>query len=288
MTPREDVISLKVGDVYSWLSENGHFPVALEDQNEQLDTKHDVDHPLQLNDRTLDRWCRICGLNVAAHLRDSDCKGETPVQDMDIKKPVMEMAIDLPWPKSTNRCHIVSPELQATSFPVIDIRRVISGQSEQMAVHSLTELYKAKALVAIGDPLFTGSISRMVKALGLKHFALLDMTYDQMAGHGKTDMEKKLVPFALLAVIAKLFIRLLVKRGLEAVTRDEKNAASFSSKYEKNRSGRIASMLTPTHILSGMVSCGRELDNVLWCLGRVGLGGSDDETRIKMEVERKL
>jgi hypothetical protein len=250
MTSGEDVISLSVGDVYSWLSENGHFLVMLEDRNEQRETKNDGNHPLQSKDRGLERWCRICGLNV-----ESVCKEGNAVQDMNISNPVY-----LSRPRSANGCHIVPIELHTTSLPVFDIRRVISGR---MVVHSPTGLYPAKALVAIGDPLLTVSISRIVNALGLKHFVPLEMTCDEMGRHGKTDIERNLAPFSLLAVIAKLFIRLLVERGLEVVTRDKKN---FFSKYEKKRDGRTTSMLTPTHILRGV----RELDNVLWCLAKLG------------------
>lgn len=261
MTIKENIISLSVGDVYSWLSENGHFPVMLEDRNEQRETKNDGNHSLQLKDLALERWCRICGLDVAAHLWESVWKEGNAVQDMNISNPV-----DLSRPRSGNRCHIVPIELQTTSLPVFDIRRVISGQSERMAVHFPTGLYPAKVLVANGDPLLTVSISRIVNALGLEHFVSLEMTSDEMGRHGKMDLERSLAPFSLLAVIARLFIRLLVERGLEVASRDKKNGAGFFSKYEKKREGRTTSMLTPTHILRGV----RELDNVLWCLARLG------------------
>ena len=264
MTSGEDVISLSVGDVYSWLSENGHFSM-LEDRNEHQ-TKNDGNHSLQLKDR-LERWCRICGLDVAEHLWGSVCKEGSTVQDVNTSN-----LIDLSRPISANRCHIVPIELQTTSLPVFDIRRVISGQTERIAVRSPTGLYPAKALVAIGDPLLAVSISRIVNALGLKHFVPLEMTCDEMGRLGKTDIERKLAPFSLLAVTARLFIRLLVERGLEVVTRDKKKRAGFFSKYENERT---TSMLTPTHILRGV----RELDNVLWCLARLG------EIRIKMEVK---
>lgn len=261
MTSDEDVIPLSVGDVYSWLSENRHFPVMLEDGNEQCETKKEENHPLQLRDRALERWCRICGLDVTVHLWESVCKEGSAVQDMNMSNPV-----DLSRPKSDNRCHIVPIELQTTSLPVFDIRRVVSGHSERMAVHSPTTLYPAKALVAIGDPLLAVSISRIVNALGLKHIVPLETTFDDMGKHGKTDIERNLAPFSLLAVIARHFIRLLVERGLEVVTRDKKNGAGFFSKYEKKRDGGTTSMLTPMHILRGV----RELDNVLWCLARLG------------------
>ena len=261
MASGEDVVPLSVGDVYSWLSENGHFLAMLEDRNEQRETKNDEIHPLQLMDRALERWCRICGLDVAAHLWESDCKEGNAVQDMNMSNPV-----DLSRPKSGNRCYFVPIELQTTSLPVFDTRHVISGQSERMAVHSPNGLYPSKALVAIGDPLLTVSISRIVNVLCLKHFVPLVMTCDEMGRRGKTDIERNLAPFSLLAVIARLFIRLLVDRGLEVVTRDKKNGGGFFSKYETTGDGRTTSMLTPTHILRGV----RELDNVLWCLARLG------------------
>ena len=261
MTSGEDIISLSVGDVYSWLSENGHFPVMLEDRNEQRKTNNDGNHLLQLKDGALEPWCHICGLDIAAHLWESVCKEGNAVQDMNINNPV-----DNSRARSANRCHIVPIELQTTSLPVFDIRRVISGESERMAIYSPTGLYPVKALVAIGDPLLTVLISRIVNALGLKHFLPLELTCDDMGKHGKTDIERNLAPFSLLAVIARLFIRLLVERGLEVVTRDKKNGAGFFSKYEKKRDERTTSMLTPTHILRGV----RELDNVLWCLAKLG------------------
>ena len=282
MSPGEDVIPLNVGDVYSWLSENGHFPVMLENRNEQHETKNDENHPLQLKDEALECWSRICRLDVVAHPWESvckeerACKEETPVRNIDIRN-----SVGLSRPKSVNRCHIAPTELQTMSFPVFNIRRVISEQSEHIAVSS-TGLYPAKALVAIADPLFTASISRIVKALGLKHFVPLEIICDELARYGKTDIERNLAPFSLLAVTARLFIRLLVERGLEVVTRDKRNGAGFFSKFEKTRK-ETTSMLTPTHILSGV----RELDNVLWCLARLGVGVSDDvsseEMRIKME-----
>lgn len=276
MTSGKDVIPLTVGDVYSWLSENRHFPVVWKDQNERHETKNDGNHPPEMKDTALNHWCCICGLDVVAHLRESVCKEENPVQDMDIGKPVT---------KSVNRCQIVPTELQITSLPVVDIRRVISGQSKQTGVHSPTAkygIYPVKPLVAIGDPLLVTSISRIVNALSLKYFVPMDMTCDEIAGHGKMDIERKLAPFALLAVMTRLFIRLLVERGLEVVARDKKNGGGFSSKYQKTRNERITRVLTPTHILSGVVSRGGEFDNVLWCLTRLGVGVSE-EVRIKLE-----
>ena len=288
MTFGKDLISLSVGDVYSWLSENGHFPMVLEDQSEPHETKHDENRLLQLNDRALDRWCGICGLDVAGHWWESVCKEEKFVQDVDIRKPVSEVAISHSRPKSANQCHIVPLESQTKSFPVIDIRRIISGQSKQMAVYFPTGLYSPKTLLAVGDPLLIASISRMVNSIGLKRFAPLDVTSNQIVGHGKIDIERNLAPFALLAVMAKIFIRLLVKRGLEVVTRDQKNGAAFSSKFLKRRNESTTRMLTPTHVLNGVVSRGRDLDNVMWCLARLGIGVSEDvsskEMRIKMEV----
>ena len=261
MTSVEDITPLSVGDVYSWLSENGHFPVMFEDRNEQYENKNDENHPLLLKDRPLERWCRICGLDVVAHQRESVCEEGNAVQDMNMSNPV-----NLSWPKSDNRCHIVPIEHQTASLPVFDIRHVITGQSEQFAVHFPTGLFPAKALVAIGDPLLAVSISRIVNALCLEHFVPLEMSCDEMGKYGKTDLERNLAPFSLLAVIARFFIHLLVERGLEVVMRDKKNGKRFFSKYEKKRVGGTTSMLTPTHILRGV----RELDNVVWCLARLG------------------
>ena len=277
-SPGEDVIPLNVGDVYSWLSKNGHFPVILENRIEQREIKNDGNHPLQLREGALERWCSICGLDIAAHLWESVCKEETPIQDMDIRNAV---SLGLSRPKLSHRCHIVPMELQTMSFPVFDIRRFTSGQSEQMATQSLTRLYPAKALVAIADPILTESISRIVNALGLKHFAPLEMPYDELTRYGKADMERNLAPCSLMAVMARLFIRLLVERGLEVATRDKKNVADF---FSKKRNGRITSMLTPTHILSGV----RELDNVLWCLARMGVGMSDGVSSGEMRIKRRL
>lgn len=76
-------------------------------------------------------------------------------------------------------------------------------------------------------------------------------------GKSRKEVETKLAPLTLLALLAERFIRALVHRGLEVANRD-KSAALGSRRRGQNQLNPllVTRMLTPTHILSGILTRG--------------------------------
>ncbi|KIM40462.1 hypothetical protein M413DRAFT_161899 [Hebeloma cylindrosporum] len=307
-TSQSALVPLTVGEVYSWLSTNGHLCKVNSEVDKGPQVKQELSEDgaksshLPTNKHAV-TWCRICGLEISKHRTRNNLK----LEDENPAKPISNVPNADTILTSDEACTIVPRALHITKLPRIDVRlplsdiepRIKDNRSERLAL-------QYRPLVSAPDPFFLLSVHKLVDDLGLSSFRHLTVPaesrkdfpsypIDQLGKH-RLDIEKNLAPLGLLSLFTKEFIRVLVTRGLEVANRDNTIAASTiaprSSSKKRNRSMQATEskpprVLTPTHILSGILTRGRgrgptqdSLDTVvLLCLSKLGIGVDSDSRR---------
>ncbi|KAF9474325.1 hypothetical protein BDN70DRAFT_997132 [Pholiota conissans] len=292
------LLPLTVAEVYSWLSENNHFIKVAE--KAQPITKNEIAKVVVKKEdgdvsqaKELERWCRICGMHPLLHLIRNDIKTEA----LDNEEPKLEISErqhqNLSILCAEDSCTIVPRLLQIAKFPMLDIRQLTEDGMGRPTRNTARHVNASPhALVSVADPHLLLSIRRMVENLGLSKFRPLLKIGDTEQnpslypltelGQNRPGVEKNLAPYALLTLVTKSFVRALVDRGLEVANRDKvlSTGLSSSKRSKGNRKGAKPNrMLTPTHILSGILTRGRgrgssqdPLDTVvLLCLSKLGV-----------------
>lgn len=237
-------------------------------------------------------WCQFCGLDTKLHdgLGPSQTEHNpeifTTIPEIDQK-----MLSDDSVMHVGSRCSILAPELQVTKLPLVEATPfvLLSKQEQSGALVTLSN----RDILAVAEPSIILSICELTRHWKLHTFCHSEPSADlgdpffplDVLGRNKIEVENHLAPCALLAVITEQFIRALVRRGLEVADRDKFRAVSTlpsrsKGKHEVN-GDRI---LTPTHILSGILSRGlgrnvkrNPLDSIILCsLSKLGVVVGDD------------
>lgn len=204
------------------------------------------------------------------------------------------------------QCQIVDKMLQLVKMPVVDVQRIFRVHTQKgieqtpSTVSSLNPrqlppwssrtnllVRDHSTLVAAVDPRMTLGVRALVHPLSLRSFCLPSsptlFPLDRLGGNA-AEVEANLSPYALLALAAKQFIRVLIKEAAEVEKRDKELGVGLlfethhrdvsllasgpsSRKYKtvpgsNGRKGRekekikIQSIkaLTPMHIITGVVS----------------------------------
>ncbi|KAJ3877470.1 hypothetical protein F5051DRAFT_5104 [Lentinula edodes] len=204
------------------------------------------------------------------------------------------------------QCRIVDKMLQLLKMPVVDVQRIFRVHTQQgieqtpSTVSSLNPrqlppwssrthllVRDHSTLVAAVDPRMTLGVRALVHPLSLRSFCLPSsptlFPLDQLGGN-TAEVEANLSPYALLALAAKQFIRVLIKEAAEVEKRDKELGVGLlfethhrdvsllasgpsSRKYKtvpgtNGRKGRekekikiqSIKVLTPMHIITGVVS----------------------------------
>lgn len=236
--------------------------------------------------------CSICGLNHQQLHSPSVPKIETTA----------------PTAGHHTACKLVPEMMNWHSISIIDVRHPLNFQSRpvdyypsaQALSHRFTTpksppntftetsslsrtLTSARNLVAIADPGFTMAIRMIIQPLGLSNFnrTLPGSSPFPLSefGASKSEVDTQLAPYALLASLTKIFVKLLVSSGLDAANLDmsvfaaKAKAEGQSTRRTKRLRERL---LTPSHIIRGVAAAsGRhghaEAASSL-CLNKLGLG----------------
>lgn len=124
------------------------------------------------------------------------------------------------------------------------------------------------ALVATAEPNSITSMRSMVQPLKLPTFEDLS---PRLAS--KSETERRLAPYALLATLTKSFVGSLVRNGLNVASLDASTSAMISSASLDIRGNRKSKspcpdLLTPSHIIRGLADVSRDVRSV--CMARLG------------------
>ncbi|KAJ3503756.1 hypothetical protein NLJ89_g8292 [Agrocybe chaxingu] len=295
-------ICLSVGDVYSWMSEHHHFPRS------QLPIVKEDPDALSSLDRESPKWCRICGLETKLHRIHNVVKMEASVQETEFKRE--SASIPTASAITSLECMFSPQALPVPKLPKVDIRQLLSKSRESPQRHSPRFLdrilFDRNALISSVDPRLTLSIRKLVETTRSVNPA--DAPHPSFpaseVGDDAKEAEKALAPHALLALLTRPFIHTLVRRGLAASNRDRAifMATPSTSRAIRKADSRLTRLLTPRHILSGILTRGPEaaqdpLDDVLRaCLSKLGVAVDDDlpttsrqgESGVRVKTEEEL
>ncbi|KAF8150646.1 hypothetical protein B0H34DRAFT_146939 [Crassisporium funariophilum] len=277
--PSGSGVSLTVGDVYAWLVRKGHFPVTSEQNKVRSNTqeyprvKKEEGIDTLSGNKLVNRWCHICGLEAKTHPSTDFFKKEQHIKAGDQTESVMRQpqTISFPAPVTLGRCQILPTEFQIPTLPVINILGLTHDRAAPSTVSKEDSAkFNSDHLVAVADPHLTLAIRKLVGALGLSLFSHHTVVVDiepqvplyplDEEGQHKDNIIQMLGPCALLALLTKSFIRKLVEGGLEVVDRNKIIAMGLAASEPQTSSRRtrgdtmMTSILSPTHILSGVLS----------------------------------
>lgn len=222
--------------------------------------------------------CRFCGLSFLLHEKAKEKKNGM-IEGEDMKGTLDTIPIErlesVGW-----KCTSVSESMQMVKMPLLDIRCFSQAPLEHRPSHTITT--RPINLVACADPAFTSGIWALVRQMNppsLESFAEVPCPSDMhilpiypidSLGGDRTTINSMIAPYALMAILGKIFIKHIVQSGIE-IARADRGFLKVSNK----KVGNTVSLLTPTHILRGTVDRGYRrrtaLDISLFeCLSRVG------------------
>ncbi|KZP05008.1 hypothetical protein FIBSPDRAFT_967656 [Athelia psychrophila] len=255
----EDAISLNVADVFRWLEDDGQF----------IRPKVDVPAATAVQDATPTTppvpaiLCGVCGQSHPA-------------------EPVLhaEKLVD-------GTCDVLRRCRFWRQVHMVDVLQLL-GPANLLAEHSnglfpLNHLpgrlatlgpdHSNRDLVATVAPEAMGAMRSTVQLLHLPCFEDPSPTVST-----KSETERQLAPYALLATVTKRFVASLVRNGLNVALSDA--SASSSTAPSDNRSHRKTKapgprLLTPSHVIRGIM--GESQNAASLCLAQMGV--SRDESR---------
>jgi hypothetical protein len=303
------VIPLTTADVFTWLSDEGHF---VKRPAVNLPMKEFVDKLPE--DKPIESWCPVCGQGVDVHLLTDAVKKEAAAFDVKehttVEDETKEGARfgDIKAPAFPYSCSIVPEELHRPQMPVIDVRAlfgprlplpynyaVMTPKIDDVPsnIH-LTNRFRAADLVTACDPHISLAIERVISPLQLPAFksSLCNQPRSRfpldMMGTDKTAVETCLAPYAILGLAMQRFVRMLIERGVEVAKGEKATAAGLVATRRRRRvekeNDSTVSMLTPAHIVHGIDSRGRGR-NQAYSATDLAIFGSLARPRVPANVE---
>ena len=254
---------LATADVFNWLVEKGHFitrrlspSVPKEEMNEVVKSVDD------------DRWCSFCGQKEITKDQTATTPMEAELETSTIA-PGIKAAEDGIANSKCNPCCLCPPlERLVTKIPIVnvfarlDLENTTQDCDETALKSGGLKAFRDVDLVKAVHPQMTIAVRDIVHRLKLSSFLLPPGKVETSAG-SKRSLEAQLAPHALLAIATQSFLRVLIEGGLHV----SKKGVVVSGPTKSKRRPQVArgeggstSVLTPVHILSGLVSRVREPD----------------------------
>lgn len=246
-------------DVYRWLADLGAQKARPRQPDSKIVTSGPpvtepvTDAPV----RTPGYYCSFCGLHLKLH----------------------STRMDVDTGGISHTCGL--PPRWASTTPSIDVqallRRQITPPPRSPHPGTSTRLSSAsdRDLLTAADPTMTLAIQRLAAALKLSCVPSASAAQDDLAASPKfsgtrSDVEADLAPYALLASATSVVVRHLVLGGLKAMSSARSTVAQRPIPL-KSSDGPNA-LLTPSHIIRGLLDSARQDDNdgLALCLMRLG------------------
>ncbi|KAJ7275174.1 hypothetical protein B0H12DRAFT_1227698 [Mycena haematopus] len=290
----EDVTMLTTADIFAWLHTNGYFPKGAATIKKEQDQ-----HAFKTG------LCRICGLAYQIHPAFSEpgaFKVESrvlmgvdesfvcqiaPMEWQMQRLPIIDISQLLPRRKQN-----ATPASPATLIAPLRAPMSVQAYSKQLdsCVGDSTWDSRAPALLGVSNPTLITAVRSLVSVLKLPSFtdppppASPDFPrFPINPALSPAEIQADVAPHAMLALLTKSFVRALVVAGLDIAARDRHRALvqtdgrprrlPVSSNLYSDRERR---MLTPSHILRGVVARGWDWNDELGgammrCLARNGV-----------------
>ncbi|TFK74090.1 hypothetical protein BDN72DRAFT_893321 [Pluteus cervinus] len=264
--------SLSTGDVFSWLSERGHFPRPQSSKARITADDHQESQPVEIPEK----WCPICGIKSELHAL---VKQEADSQSLDKGDTETYLGPLARLESSGWVCNIVPQEAHVNRMPLLGVRH-FSCRTRDLP--PCRKDLRPSNLLVVMEPQLVMGIYNIVSQLKLSTFQTTsdnprtpeDMVHYPVDtfGEHRNDVEVNLAPHALLGLLANSFIKTLVSGGLNTARKDR---ATVEQKGRRKRKDNFVSMLTPAHVLRGVIDRHRQrrhsLDLAVFeCLSRIG------------------
>ncbi|KAF9448329.1 hypothetical protein P691DRAFT_53677 [Macrolepiota fuliginosa MF-IS2] len=272
-----DLFLLTAADVHAWLREGGHSHKGGQVQAtpslekiEMVPTRESQSH-----------WCSLCGLENAAHSLRAP-------RHVKYEDHVMQDENGTAVGHTT--CVIAAQDPIAIKLRPFNVERLRRSSPSPPARAPTWKPLKGfqhlntKAVTRLADPRLTLALRQMIRPLNYSSFecrsrCISTFPLDHL-GQSPDEIEASLAPYATLAVCLRPFIRRIVLSGLDIAKHQKASLTVIrkSSKKGAQDCDSDVSLLTPTHILTGIRSRGRRgVSNsdsadeaILLCLSSLG------------------
>lgn len=260
-SPNEDGagdITLSTGDVFHWLEDEDFPPkipkARLDDERtaslvakrkqRPMEKREDVDSEL---------YCRFCGLHY--HLHPSAIAETQAILDAlpteGVKlEPTTAVIPSKPKPSVLLTCPGFNSSA-SMELPVMDVNGLsLFVSSWPLTTSPVSRANDVKrslvlsphALVATAEPDLIAYMASIISP---------PTTASLMSKHRK-EVEEHIAPAALLALVAKLFTKTLVRAGSDAYCRDEGQLRGLG-RPRTRKDVQLRRLLTPMHVLRGLL-----------------------------------
>ncbi|KAF8213181.1 hypothetical protein K438DRAFT_1803521 [Mycena galopus ATCC 62051] len=290
----EDVTMLSTADIFAWLHTNGYFPKGTATIKKEQD-----DQAFKTG------LCRVCGLAYQIHptfneqgtpktepraltgVDESFVCQIAPIEWQIKRLPIIDISRILPQRKQNT-----TPVGRTTMIVPLNAPLSVQVHSKRPEVRAGDSTWdsRAPALLAVSNPNLIVAVRRLVSVLKLPSFTDPpppdSPDFPQFPINpvmSRAEIEADIAPHAMLALLTKSFVRALVAGGLEIAGRDRHRALVQTDGRSRRLpvltnlyNDRERRMLTPSHILRGVVARGWDWNDelggaIMRCLGRSGV-----------------
>ncbi|KAF8527474.1 hypothetical protein BU17DRAFT_81645 [Hysterangium stoloniferum] len=257
--PMEKKVTFTTGEVFRWLDSHGLFPrppVRRPQLPASTEASQSTSHAINLPAV----FCPVCGVNVQHH---------NPISGKHYRNF-----------NETNgyRC---SPELERRRTPIIHVYALVAPSGAQHGSShmsgSIIMQSTPRELLAVAHPQLTRFVSHEVALLSLPCYSRSQQQAPSLLGRllpGKDGKEvaEVLAPHALLAIALEKVVRDLVKDALQVAVDMQARTKAVIPAGSSN--GSPVSLLTPTHLLQGLlwrdIGQGNKREALCKCFSRLG------------------
>lgn len=272
-------------EVYTWLADNGRGPRTKPSPGVRIKEEGD-NQILSGIPAPRNMWCNICGLQSSAHQNQGVADSPPWADSQEMKpQPISALVYD-----ENGACGIVPKVFQIAKLPRVGVQVFAPGDKRHFNSRLKITPTECYSLVSMTDPQLLLAILRTANQLRLSSTLrapgrpskgiMAAPSYPlQIIGENRAEVEYHLAPYAILAVATRAFVRQLITRGLEVANRDKVVSTGVAPKGNKSRRRQDHApperLLTPTHVLSGILARGRGRQDaidavILSCLSKLG------------------
>jgi len=291
-----DLPILSVGDVFQWL----HSDTRPANGHRSADSRPPVS-TIGAAQPFKPIWCRFCGLEIARNSRTSVVKVEGDALSCQDDPPAAgNKAAVMARQCSHEACMVVPPSERFSAFPPLppcfsDLPyQALPLEPCSSLAWSKAQMAPRAPLHSAPDPTITMAICGFLRPAAPMHMEEVAFPLARL-GQNRREVEQAVLPASMLAVATQHLIKILVKGALDVANSDRTNANAAitaaaasatadpdsSGRRLENESSRVRRVLTPNHVVRGMLSRRQELQREL-------VQGNRDERRKRRLEEFEL
>lgn len=258
-SPNEDGatdITLSNGDVFHWLEDEDLPPKRPEARTDDERTASLVakrkQRPMEKReDGDSELYCRFCGLHY--HLHPSAIAETQAISDASRVEGVKVEPTTQLIPSRSSALLTCSGFNSTSSMelPVVDVNG-LSGfvSSWPLAKSPVSQTNDAKGSLVLSPQAL--AVAAEPDLIAFMASIILPPTTTSLMSKHRKEVEEHIAPAALLALVAKLLTKTLVRAGSDAYRRDEGELRGLG-RTRTRKDVKLRRLLTPMHVLRGLL-----------------------------------